>query len=540
MSARQTARSMRLFLALVLLALGSPQPVSVSTVADVLRDPSGAMTISQAAASRAFVPAAAIGEIPERNYTSVTWLRVRLPHAMADAAWGLKYSYKVTRVDVYVPAPSGYLHTAGGFDLAARDGALVPGYLVLPQRALYGKPFFVRVSSVIDPRSITVAPLHAIMPTALQRRAIFGIVVSFYLTIGVFFVLMFFGLRDRSFIDYSLVMAMLALQLMTSFGVMWQILPPISFLQRELMFDTFSMLFTLAFASFAIRFLRLSERDRAARAGVFAGTVVWFAIVAADFIQNAPLAFWMTIVANYVFLASLGFASLRAQSSGMRAARFFTWAIAANMIGYGINMGSPYLPAPEITVFAIQAGTIAASLLLALAVAGQVQERETQASRDGLTNVLNRRSFDTALSRLTQPAFAGRGSVGVLLIDIDHFKAFNDRFGHLAGDDSLIAVAQACAACMRSSDIFARFGGEEFAAIVPSATHEDLERIAQRMMSAVADLRIDSGTGSLLTVSIGGTLLSAPVSTDMQHGLRVADENLYSAKLAGRNRIVLA
>jgi diguanylate cyclase (GGDEF)-like protein len=93
---------------------------------------------------------------------------------------------------------------------------------------------------------------------------------------------------------------------------------------------------------------------------------------------------------------------------------------------------------------------------------------------------------------------------------------------------------------MRASDIFARFGGEEFAAIVPAATREDLERIAQRMMSAVAELRVDSGAGSFVTVSIGGTLLSAPESVDVQRGLRVADENLYSAKLAGRNRVVLA
>lgn len=531
---------MRLFAALVLLALGLPQTVPVSTVASVLGNPSAAMTISQAAVSRAFVPAATLGSVPERNYSSVTWLRIRIPRDMPDAAWGLKYSYKITRVDVYVPAAKGYVHVAGGFDLASRDQAVVPGFLLLPRSALNGKPFYVRVSAVVDPRAMTIAPLDDVMPTALQRRVIFGAVVGFYLTIGVFFVLMFFGLCDRSFIDYSLVMAMLALQLLTSFGVLWQILPPITFLQREIIFDTFSMLVTLALTSFTVRFLRLSERDRAARAVVFAGTAVWYAIVAVDFIQNAQLAFWITLAADYVYLAALLFAGVRAQRSGMRAARFYTWAIAANMIGYGINMGSPYLPAPEITVFAIQAGTMIASLLLALAVTGQVQERETQASRDGLTDVLNRRSFDASLSRITRHASATRTSVGVLLIDIDHFKAYNDRFGHLAGDDCLIAVARACASCMRSSDIFARFGGEEFAAIVPAATRDDLDRVARRMMAAVADLRIDSGAGSFVTVSIGGVLLAPAQSADVQSGLRVADENLYSAKLAGRNRVVLA
>lgn len=531
---------MAVFLALVMLAAGFAHPVPVSTVAQILLDRSGTMTISQVAASASFVPAASLGEVPERNYSSVAWLRVQIPKAFPDTVWGLKYSYKITRVDVYAPGAHGYTHTSGGFDLAHNDGALVPGYLLLPPTALHGKPFFVRVSSVIDPRSMTIAPLDTVMPTALQRRVIFGIVMGFYLTIGVFFVLMFFGLRDRSFIDYALVMAMLVLQLMTSFGVMWQVLPPMTFLQRELIFDGFSMLFTLALASFAIRFLRLWRSDPWACKAVFAGTIVWFGIIAVDFIQNAPVAFWVTLVSNCIYLASLAYAGVRAERSGMRFARYFTWAILASFIGYLINMASPYLPLPEITVFSIQAGIMAASLLLALAVTGQVQEREAQATRDGLTNVLNRRSFDAALERITARARLAQSAVGILLIDIDHFKEYNDRFGHLAGDDCLIAVAQACASCVRSRDVFARFGGEEFAAIIPSPTQEDLRRIAQRMMDAVADLRVDSGTGSLVTVSIGGTLLAPSESGDVQRVVRAADQNLYSAKLAGRNRIVLA
>ena len=530
---------MAVLFALVLLAFGSPQPIDVSSVAQVLRDPSGAMTVSQVAVSHGFVPATSLGRTPERNYSSVVWLRLRLPRDAADAVYGLKYSYKITRLDVYVPQAGGYVYTSGGFDLARADGALVPGFLVLPRSALSGKPFFVRVSSVIDPRTLTLAPLQAIMPTALQRRVIFGVFLGFYLTIGLFFVLMFFGLRERSFIDYSLVMAMLALQLMTSFGALWQLLPPIAFLQRELIFDTFSMLFTLTLASFAIRFLHLSENDRTARTVIFAGTAVWFTVIGVDFIQNAPLAFWTTLCANYIYLASLAFAGVRAQRSGMRPARFFTSAIAANMIGYGINMASPYLPAPEITVFGVQAGTIAASLLLALAVTGQVQERETQATRDGLTGVLNRRSFDLALSRSSLRGRPARVPTGVLLIDIDHFKAYNDRFGHLAGDDCLIAVAQACAACVRSGDVFARFGGEEFAAMIAPAAQDDLQRIAARMMTAVADLRIEAADGGFVTVSIGGTLHAPAESGDVQRLLIAADQNLYSAKLAGRNRVVL-
>jgi diguanylate cyclase (GGDEF)-like protein len=321
------------------------------------------------------------------------------------------------------------------------------------------------------------------------------------------------------------------MQLLTSFGVMWQLLPPITFLQRELIFDSFSMLFVVVLASFAIRFLELSARDPFARSVVLAGTAAAFGTVVVDFIQNAPVAFYVTLAANFAFYCALGFAGIRVMRR-VRGAHFFTTAIAVMIAGYAINMASGALPFPDLTVFAVQGGTIAGSLLLALAVARKVKQTETLAMRDGLTNVLNRRAFDEALARMSQRALRTKTTLGVLLIDIDRFKAYNDRHGHLAGDDCLIRVARACASCVRSADVFARFGGEEFAAVVAAPSAEDLQSIAGRMMDAVAPMNV--------TVSIGGTIFAPRGPDDVMHVLKTADERLYSAKLGGRNRAVLA
>ncbi|HET7814972.1 MAG TPA: diguanylate cyclase [Candidatus Baltobacteraceae bacterium] len=482
--------------------------------------------------SGTFVNPATVPPVAERNFTSATWFRLSLDRGRSQGQWGLRYTYKVTRVDVYVPKRGGGTAAiSGGFDLASKDRALVPGYLPLPEDALHGKPFYVRTDSVIDPRSITIAPLESVMPTALQRRVIFGLSIGFYVTIGLFFFLMFVGLRNRPLADYAVVMATLFMQLLTSFGVLWQVFPPLTFLQRELIFDTFSMLYIVTLASFTIRFLELSARDPFARTVVLAGCAAAFGTVVVDFVQNAPLAFYVTLISQFTYYAALAFAGVRVLRR-VRGAHFFTAAIGVMIAGYAVNMSSGALPFPELTVFAVQAGTIAGSLLLALAVAGQVKKTEAQATRDGLTNVLNRRAFDEALALMSQRALRSKTALGVLLIDIDGFKAYNDRFGHLAGDDCLIGVARACASCVRSVDVFARFGGEEFAAVINTPTIDDLRTVAARMMDAVAPLKV--------TVSIGGALAAPKDTTDPQQLLKTADERLYSAKLGGRNRAVLA
>lgn len=512
---------MVLALWLVTLAVGLhfPGAAPIASAGTMLRPPAS------------FTNPSRIAPVAERNYSSVTWFRLSLDRGASQSLWGLRYSYKITRIDIYAAAHGGPALASGGFDLGARDGSMFPGFLALPESTLHGKPFYVRVESVIDPRSISIVPVQSVLPVALQRRTVFGISIGFYLTVGVLFLLMFASSRERALADYSLVMATQALKLIASFGVLWQVLPPLTFLQRELIYDGLAMAGELAICLFTVRFLQLHVRDARARTAVFAGMAVWFGTLAVDFVQNAAVAFWVTFSCNVALYGALLYAGLRARGA-VRGAHYYVAAVAAFIAGYAINMSSMFLPWPEVTVFGTQAGTVIGSLLLALAAARQIQEAETLASRDGLTNVLNRRSFDAALASLSTRAMRSGAALGVLLIDIDRFKEYNDRFGHLAGDDCLISVARACAACVRANDVFARFGGEEFGAVITAPTLDDLQAIAQRMMDAVAALNV--------TVSIGGTILVQRRADDAHDLLKTADQNLYSAKLAGRNRVVLA
>jgi diguanylate cyclase (GGDEF)-like protein len=166
-----------------------------------------------------------------------------------------------------------------------------------------------------------------------------------------------------------------------------------------------------------------------------------------------------------------------------------------------------------------------------------------QTQTDGLTGVANRRHFDDTLDHQWRQAAQDGTPTSLLLIDIDHFKLFNDHYGHQGGDDCLRRLATAMRGEVRTSDLFARYGGEEFAAILPNSTLEDASAIAERMRSAVAALSLPHaglGEGCNVSISLGAATSTPGPEDDPRHLIERADANLYAAKRAGRNRVYAA
>jgi diguanylate cyclase (GGDEF)-like protein len=152
---------------------------------------------------------------------------------------------------------------------------------------------------------------------------------------------------------------------------------------------------------------------------------------------------------------------------------------------------------------------------------------------DALTCIPNRRAFMQRLDEETARARRTSDPLALLLIDIDHFKSYNDAFGHPAGDDALYAIAQSLSAGARPYDFTACYGGEEFAMILPRTNLESACAVAQRLCVNVAATQI---LWRRLTVSIGVAAMS--VAFDAAELIRVADRALYQAKARGRNRVV--
>jgi diguanylate cyclase (GGDEF)-like protein len=164
-------------------------------------------------------------------------------------------------------------------------------------------------------------------------------------------------------------------------------------------------------------------------------------------------------------------------------------------------------------------------------------------ARDGLTGIQNRRMFDQHIQRVWQQAVREEERVAVLLVDIDCFKDYNDRYGHQAGDECLRAVAVSLSQCARRPlDFVARYGGEEFAVVLYEASREYVAEVLTRIQRSIAELNIPheaSRVASRLTVSIGAAFI-LPSSSRTHEGLiQLADEALYSAKEQGRNRVVV-
>lgn len=170
------------------------------------------------------------------------------------------------------------------------------------------------------------------------------------------------------------------------------------------------------------------------------------------------------------------------------------------------------------------------------------QELEALSFRDGLTGVHNRRKFDAALEREWLQARSENQPLSLLLFDVDFFKAYNDAYGHVEGDECLKRVATALASCAhRPRDCLARYGGEEFVLLLPACDAQAARAVAERCRQALAQAGIAheaSPIADRLTVSIGIATLVPTLQDDARKFVAEVDRRLYRAKHAGRDRIV--
>lgn len=180
-----------------------------------------------------------------------------------------------------------------------------------------------------------------------------------------------------------------------------------------------------------------------------------------------------------------------------------------------------------------------ARLKLHLAQVKEHRRLSSLSMTDGLTQIANRRYFNEFYNAEWRRACREEGSIGLIMMDIDYFKAFNDHYGHLQGDDCLTLVAQQLkSAVQRPRDFVARFGGEEFIVLLPSIQPEGVVVVAERLKQALDSLMIPhaySSAGEFVSLSMGLAWCEPDSDFRPEQLIAAADEALYSAKDAGRN-----
>jgi diguanylate cyclase (GGDEF)-like protein len=186
---------------------------------------------------------------------------------------------------------------------------------------------------------------------------------------------------------------------------------------------------------------------------------------------------------------------------------------------------------------------------LAIQLSAQLRRRMSAESElrllartDGLTGLANRRLLDETLEHEWRRAKRAERGLAILFIDVDRFKAYNDCYGHQAGDDALASVARSIAKCLRrSAETAARYGGEEFLVVLPETSESDAALLAERMREAVWNLAIEHAPSTFgrITVSIGIASTEHTKVENLGELIRMADEAVYEAKSTGRNRVVI-
>jgi diguanylate cyclase (GGDEF)-like protein len=162
-----------------------------------------------------------------------------------------------------------------------------------------------------------------------------------------------------------------------------------------------------------------------------------------------------------------------------------------------------------------------------------------QATHDPLTGLFNRRYLDQILYGEIAHARQSGSLVGIMMADVDHFKQINDRYGHKAGDLMLQSVGELMKSCVRSADIVCRYGGEEFVIVMPGASEPTVSRCAEEIRSRFGELFVDFENQKIkATISLGGAIYPLHGSTVDKVFIH-ADQAMYQAKQAGRNRVVI-
>lgn len=435
-------------------------------------------------------------------------------------------------------------------------------------------------------------PLAIWDPAAFQERdqvklLFFGALFGILVVMGLYNFFIYTLFRDQSMVYYAAFSICLMLFLATIHGFtaqyLWSDTP---WLRENVLVIVIPL--TLFFSlTFSRHFLQLEQSyPRLSQVIVMLATLCLMMAAAAPFISYSVLIRLNAALVIPICAGGIG-VGLSRWLGGYQPARYFVIAWSAFLLAITYYALSKFglFSRTGLSEYAVQMGAVAEAVLFAFALADRmnthrkafehaqakalesqkaanerleasVLERTTElqsamdeledanqrlqalSMQDGLTGIRNRRYFDEKLEREWHRAIRNQDSIALLLIDIDFFKAFNDKYGHLAGDECLKVVAQLIENTLtRPSDSVARYGGEEFAVILPETDVNGAIHVAENIRLAVeqTDVLVD-GNSIHVTISVGAAA-TRPTSHDEPHALiAVADQSLYAAKSAGRNR----
>lgn len=539
--------------------------LNLAPFCDMLEDPGGGLDLTQVSSppwAERFRPLAG-AEVDIGHSASAWWLRFRLlPPPGSDGSprspntWWLEIGKPgLDFIDLHVPTARGWVVKRSGEMRGpeSRDIFHRTYVLALPDDFIPDGHCYLRVASNISLNF----PLQLWRPDVYVAWTVadffaFGIAYGVMLAMIVFNLFLYLTLRHRSYLLYIFYITSMLIHLSLLYGQASAFLDLGRGVSLSLLWFTAALTWA-AGAAFSRNFLETKRHspvlDKAILAVIFAAAAMPALIsvnlaVMAKNINNTLL-----MVAPSVCVA----AAVQAWRRGFGPARYFIIAWGILLVGLTLySLGGIYIPRTFITRYTIPIGVAIESVLLSLALGARIrswrEERELLLERerllrhlsvtDGLTGLYNKRHLDDCLARELARAQRSGEPLSLLVLDVDDFKRFNDRHGHLEGDRVLLALARVLRAQARAGDYPCRFGGEEFALVLPGTDLENARLVAERVRLAFADTPLTPAglAAEHCTVSVGVAQLRP--GEGEQDLLARADRAMYQAKRQGKNRTV--
>jgi diguanylate cyclase (GGDEF)-like protein len=494
------------------------------------------------------------------------WFRFTLPASSEpQTRWLLNVSTYVTKGELDVVAPDGRVleHRTLGSLVPVADRPVYAHELIEPIVAPYpaGAVILLRMTTPFERptvlelrtepafRRLNRETMH---DEALPLAFLNGIAVA----MGLFNLMLFGMLRRKLYLLYAIAILALVLYQVIETGAAWTMLWPHLALRDDWPPYASWVLYFALIVAFTREFLGL-PRVAPLADKILIGVLAVLAIESALYVLAPDLLVTLGIfditdpAMTAIMMGTMLACGVIAWRAGITAAPYYVLAFAGSAIGFVISDAGTYDLFPSTVTTAYICTSIGAaweSIFLALALGQRVREIETSAARyekyaylDPLTEIPNRRGFDEAIEREWRRTQRIPGPISVIIFDIDHFKDYNDRFGHPAGDQRLMSVARTIAeAARRTGDLAARYGGEEFAMLLPGTPLEGAVAIADAVRMSV---RQAADVEFRLTIS-AGCATAYPFSDSLESSspatlLKDADAALYIAKTTGRDRVCI-
>ncbi len=537
---------------------------------ELLEDAEGGMGLEEAAAARnqhRYKPVSS-QTLRLGQSASAWWLRFSLDRNRAgsvsapEVTWLLELAKPVIdRVELYQPRPpgqEGWSRASIGAGFHEDQGHICYRTTVLELDDDFdpSRPFYLRLASRVSlSMPVRIWSLRGFVEYAFRDSLVFGVIFGVMAALLLSNLLLFISLRDRAYIFYVFYLAGMLLTMAVLQGHMKTVAHGLGLdlslaQQLSLAFCMFfAALFSRAFLDLGVNAPRLNRLLDL----FLLGSLVMAGLAASGrYVWANNLGYTLALLGPLHAIAS----SLICLRKGFQPARFFLAAWLALMVGVlGFALISLGVMGPRIwSVYLLPAGVVAEAMLLTLALTHRIRtlrkEREKLASSqrrlqllsltDSLTGLYNRRYFDSKLAsemghaaRLDQP-------LSLIMADLDDFKAFNDAWGHPEGDKVLAQLGAVIAASVREGDAACRYGGEEFAVVLPGSGVEEALAVAQRMGQAFGQtvFRPAKGQAAAVTVSMGVAQMRPG-----ENGLGLvsrADRAMYLAKAQGKNQALAA